>query len=712
MNSIVIQETKDVFERLRRVHRRLNEGDICMPSESSDAVTESEVESFRKSISHASHNTSRRTNPRQSPHIHLLTTNARLIFITSAAIMGDYTGTLPSSLQPWDQTSSAPKSFANVLGRIYAERGHFRDITESSLQDELTTTAIAGPSSPSSTFSDVEGDDGPSASKDARPRAEQLQAARREVIQHIVSAQNETLLALDFVSLLLSKDLKQAESSMSPILKQSVPTGSLGMDIWKGMPEDTERLKTDELLARGKRLDGLKGAADGLSRAEERLRETVEKERRYWDGLLGLREQGWSVCRIPREKGGLGVRYGFTEAMGEFRGRGLAALRMGTEGEVVLDKGLGREGKGLRVRIMRGKEVVGESRVKQTDDDEADVGRRIKMARDSLFEEELWHEAMREGRELGSYGIRLRGDTIIIPASHTEESLNETSAHETIEIDLVSTDNHYNPATPDPTANSIATALRLLLSHTYRQRLEQRSQIPPPLSANKRDRPISQIIRPLLSHLHHRSATTALQTQLSALTALLGKAQIKMSTSTSSSLPSLSDTTSTKSLMTSLTTRPESTTTIDLTLPSPTASRSESFNITTTTSFSPPFYGTSFNLGASHLQREQRTSSLQELLQHVHLLVSSYLTVSAAEYFSGWTADRRGRKVVRPRGLEVRGDSGEEVEVEVEQEDGEGGQGLALRVAYGAQVVRWVVAEDGEERAWSEVMGEIAAKAR
>ncbi|KAF2225579.1 mediator complex, subunit Med17, partial [Elsinoe ampelina] len=432
-----------------------------------------------------------------------------------------------------------------------------------------------------------------SSGKDTRPRADQLAAARREVISHVASAQNEALLALDFVSLLLSKDVKTAENTISPVLKGSVPTGSLGMDMWEGMEEDAARERTDALLARGKRLEGFKGAAEGLSRAEERLRGTVERERRYWDGILGVREKGWSVCRIPRERGVLGVRYGFNESLGEFKGRGLAALRMGGEGEVVLDRGLGREGKGLRVRIKKGDEVVGESLVKQTDDDEADVSSRIKVARDSLFEEELWHEIMREGREMGGYGVKLKGNTIIMPRVPTDESTLDQD-DQSLEIDLVTTDDHFNPASPSPLANGIATSLRLLLLHTHRQRQTKRSQIPPPISTNKQDRENAHIIRPLLAQLHQYSATQSLDGYLNSLTRSLSRASITSTFSTSNPLPTSLDNISTISALYSVLTAVP-TSTITFTIAALSATPME-LKLEITTAFASPLHGTQYNL--------------------------------------------------------------------------------------------------------------------
>lgn len=39
----------------------------------------------------------------------------------------------------------------------------------------------------------------------------------------------------------------------------------------------------------------------------------MEVESKYWEQVLGVKENGWSLCRLPREKHTLGVKYGFNE---------------------------------------------------------------------------------------------------------------------------------------------------------------------------------------------------------------------------------------------------------------------------------------------------------------------------------------------------------------------------------------------------------------
>ena len=124
----------------------------------------------------------------------------------------------------------------------------------------------------------------------------------------------ETLYALDFVSLLLSKDTpRQAEISMSPHLKQTVPIGSLGLDITRTPIRPESEKREAELVSQGWKLEGLTSAADSLLRSATRLEKEMEQETRYWEQILAIKSQGWSICRLPRERHTLGVRYGFAE---------------------------------------------------------------------------------------------------------------------------------------------------------------------------------------------------------------------------------------------------------------------------------------------------------------------------------------------------------------------------------------------------------------
>lgn len=124
----------------------------------------------------------------------------------------------------------------------------------------------------------------------------------------------EAIFALDFISLLLSKHMpRQAETSISPHLKQKVPLGSLNVDVIKTPEKSASAQRDTTTVARGWRLESFNAAANKLLKAASRLENEVAAETKYWEEVLAVKEKGWKVCRLPRERQALGVQYGFLE---------------------------------------------------------------------------------------------------------------------------------------------------------------------------------------------------------------------------------------------------------------------------------------------------------------------------------------------------------------------------------------------------------------
>lgn len=124
----------------------------------------------------------------------------------------------------------------------------------------------------------------------------------------------EAMFALDFVSLLLSKYApRQAETSMSAILKQVAPLGSLNAEVVNPPPKPESTAKDIKTVSRGWRLQNFDAAANRLLDAATRLESEVASETRYWEEVLAVKNKGWKVCRLPRERQALGVQYGFME---------------------------------------------------------------------------------------------------------------------------------------------------------------------------------------------------------------------------------------------------------------------------------------------------------------------------------------------------------------------------------------------------------------
>jgi len=133
---------------------------------------------------------------------------------------------------------------------------------------------------------------------------------------HYSQAHNESAQALDFISLLLSQHAPhQAQQTLNPFIKNALPLGILGTDTVQ-VPQKTDAQKhADSMVALGWKLQSLDSAADALLKSATRLEREMERESNHWEKILAVKEQGWSVCRLPREKHTLGVKYGFSEGV-------------------------------------------------------------------------------------------------------------------------------------------------------------------------------------------------------------------------------------------------------------------------------------------------------------------------------------------------------------------------------------------------------------
>jgi len=410
------------------------------------------------------------------------------------------------SFRPWARDVAEESSLKDVLARVHLERGHFRDITEASLQEEI---AREGALELSESEDEVEEDDeAPEGGKDqGKPTTrEDLYKAKFEMLQHVAAAEQDILMSLDFISLLLSKQAPQANTTISPVLKEKVPSGTLGTDIWQRMPVDKAREAQDELLATSVKMDALRRSADSLLSAATRLQDNVRKETQYWDQILSISEKGWNVCRLPGHHR-LAVRLGFNDSAPEFSRRGIAALNTDSDGNITLERGVGSRPQAVRVRIRKMGKTIGSSKLPPLlERGESTLESRITHARDSLFDEELYHEMIRESRSIGSLGVAVEKSAITFkPDVAGNENVPEI-AFELVSLDEAQPDLSRGEDSEDTLAQAIALAVRLLLTQAHRERLRTRSQVPPPMSDKKEEQPLLPILRPIMSFVLHRSA--------------------------------------------------------------------------------------------------------------------------------------------------------------------------------------------------------------
>lgn len=512
------------------------------------------------------------------------------------------------------------------------------------------------------------------------------------------SAQNEALTALDFISLLLSKDApKQAEMTMSPYLKTHIKPGTLAMDAWHNMEPDKELQTTDDTIARGWRMQSLQASADSLLGAATRLEKDVRRETKYWEQVLSVSEKGWSISRMPRERHNLGVRYGFLEALGEFRERGLAALRADEAGNVVLDRGFGNNPKAIQVRIQQGDETIGKSRLTpMADESETTLEARIRHARDSLYEEELFHEMTGESRTLASYGVVMHGSSIYLPTRlSADETLTDSKRSEII-IDLVSLDEADGQSNVHPSqdrwAQAIALTFRLLLSNTHRDRLERRSQLPPPLSTAKRESPVASIMRPVLKLVQHRSLLEDIDSYLGRLKETLQRGSIDISTKpVIFDAALLSQTKSVDSFMESVMAPLRSRCSFSLNVPS--QDEPIEFHIDVHTAMTAPLFGSNITVPSPLGSQVVDMSDMKELIDYVDTVVAGALARGIADMMQGWTFHERSASLSKVG-------SSEKVAVEVLSggiTSDEASEACVLLMA-GGKTNRWSLNIDQPER--------------
>ncbi|KAL4799185.1 subunit 17 of mediator complex-domain-containing protein [Aspergillus venezuelensis] len=421
-------------------------------------------------------------------------------------------------LRPVIEKRDRPDSLPRDIAQINAQWGSFRELTETILQQKIEEDKHKDP------WEDEDEGDKDSRDLDASEQKDQLYKRRAEIIQFAMQAHMEASFALDFVSLLLSKhNPRQAEMSMSPFLKTAVHLGTLNAEVVNPPPKPESTVKDINSVARGWRLQNFNSAANKLLSASSRLDAEVDFETKYWNEVLAVKEKGWKVCRLPREGSALGVQYGFLEATPIFRDRGLAALRRNDDGSLFLDKGLVPiKAQGVRVRVKHGDRIVGCSKVCRPLQDADSIESRILQARDTVFEEELFYEVMREARVMGNQGVTTRQNLVRVPVSEEQEIL----------LDLVDWDEDHSPEAASSTeedvfADAISLSIRILLIYAHRQNLRRRTQPPPPLAPKRRPTPEYHILRPIMAYLQHKSHLKWLESFIGDLRHVLRSAGIK-----------------------------------------------------------------------------------------------------------------------------------------------------------------------------------------
>ncbi|KAF2632414.1 hypothetical protein BU25DRAFT_487915 [Macroventuria anomochaeta] len=525
------------------------------------------------------------------------------------------------ALRPWPANKTDELSRDALLQQIEqltSERGHLRDITEQSLQANID----AGKDVFNDAKEGSEDDDEEKEAPSMKERKDEILKMQREMASHLDWARFAATNALDLISLVLSADPnKRAPTSFSHTfreagLNQGLPFGSMGVarenhEHHELKSEERQRKeeqqKRRDLVSKAARMEALDTATDEILKAARNLEKEVRRETKYWQEIVSISDKGWPIQRLRQNVRHVpfGVKYGLPEASDHFKARGFAPLRMDRDGSIILDPYLALKPKTLRVKISEGGKIIGSSQLPVESVVEGlAVEKSIRLARDSLLEEELYHEMSLETRQLLPYGVRLRDSVISADVPGTETSV---TARQLL-IDCIPRDDKIPDGqghTYDWLAHSIAEALRLLLTHEHSMRLYRRTQLPSPLTARKQEKKSPPLLRTLLAMLHHLQRVDSLFIYLNTVSSTLRSAgfETPLETSREESWTKLRDTLgkSTKKDLSAtdqlldIFTKPF-TGKATLTLPSSQGSQIEQLTIAIRTVIGAPTFGTEYKL--------------------------------------------------------------------------------------------------------------------
>lgn len=341
-----------------------------------------------------------------------------------------------------------------------------------------------------------------------------------KLIQLFRQAQYAAMSSRDFLSLLMTKtNPSQAQNTISPQLRETLPIGTLGMD--KISPRDTRltvaRRDDNKVVGKGWKIQALDRSVDSILAAATRLEKEIDCETKYWEEILAVDQKGWKTCKLPQERHTLGVRFGFFESSPSFRNRSLAALQRRDDGSVYLDQGVSDPTpKRVLIHIETNSAVTGTLKPERAVPDDAPLESLILRARNTILEEELWHELNREARSLAGHDVRWDGIGLSVKLSSA------TKAVLTLEILDDELPEYEGSHQDDAMAEAISISMHLLLLYGHRQALHRRRQPPPPLSAQPRPPPRpTPILRPLLKRTMHESALSELTRTITSLHSIL-----------------------------------------------------------------------------------------------------------------------------------------------------------------------------------------------
>ncbi|KAL2183135.1 hypothetical protein L209DRAFT_767300 [Thermothelomyces heterothallicus CBS 203.75] len=423
----------------------------------------------------------------------------------------------PFSLQPRTAPQQGPRSISEFIQRANAQPGGFRALNWADVRRELEASQNGG----GDHDVDMTGDGSEADSESAETK--DIAAAREEILRAIHQTHQISMFALDFVSLLLSKENPAlAVSTLSPGLRDMVGIGTLGATMLNApTPVAQSRVPDHKMVSIGKRLMDLNRAADTALATSKRLQREIDLETKYWSEVLGVGEGGWQTFRLPHEPQTLAVKFGFSNTAPEFKASGIAPLRRAEDGSVRLEHGvMGRGSKRIQVKILERGVVVGKSSLPPPLPPDAPLQDRVKESRDTVFAQELWYEVNREARS----GL---DDIVRIGKSTATYDLDPATS---ISLQLVTLGEEDATAEEqtgpqDAWADAVSVILGLLLTNAHRVNELKRSEP----TFKKGPSPPYFILRPLIAYHRYSQSVQECAEFLSALISVLRSAGVASS---------------------------------------------------------------------------------------------------------------------------------------------------------------------------------------
>ncbi|ORY79895.1 subunit 17 of mediator complex-domain-containing protein [Protomyces lactucae-debilis] len=278
-------------------------------------------------------------------------------------------------------------SLDRILHQIGRERGSFRNFTEESIQAELEDPehALISLTAPVSVI----------AEDDKKAQVDTRVQLKETLLTSLGTALNESALALDFLSLLLSNDNKHADASMSPALKQATPAGSLAYHPYF-REEDSAIAESGAMqvqqAALGLLSHSLTSASDQLSKASDDADSDRALDQTFWRDVAALQEAGWHVFK-PRS----GTQTSISVHFGPHPSHAITLNRSAT-GSIDTST-LSSRDLSLRCNIRKGSSIVAsysEHHSRTQQDDTPTLANKLTRARQSIYDEGLFSDLVRE----------------------------------------------------------------------------------------------------------------------------------------------------------------------------------------------------------------------------------------------------------------------------------------------------------------------------